>query len=90
MSPSNSKLDLSIHIEQKIKKCNKIIGLIRRLSISLPRKALLIIYKSFVRFYLDYGDILYYKPHNENFENKLEKGSVQSLSCNNWSYTRYL
>ena len=42
----DSKLDFNIHIEQKIKKCNKIIGLIRRLSISLPRKALLTIYKS--------------------------------------------
>ena len=32
------KLDFNIHTEQKIKKCNKIIGLIRRLSASLPRK----------------------------------------------------
>ena len=31
------------------------------------------IYKSFIRPHLDYGDILYDKPENENFQNKLEK-----------------
>ena len=55
------------------------IGLIRRLSINLPRNALLTIYKSFVRPHLDYGDILYDKPNNENFQIKLEK--VQYRAC---------
>ena len=75
----DSKLNFNTHVEQKIKKCNRIIGLIRRLSISLPRNALLTIYKSFVRLHLDYGDILYDKPSNENFQNKLEK--VQYRAC---------
>ena len=75
----DSKLDFSIHIEQKIRKCNKIIGLIRRPSACLPRKALLTIYKSFVRPHLDYGDILYDKPGNLNFESKIEK--VQYKAC---------
>ena len=57
----------------KIKKCNKLIGLIRRLSVNVPRSALLTIYKLFIRTHLDYGDILYNKPENENFQNKLEK-----------------
>ena len=69
----DSKLDFQIHIEQKIKTFNKIIGLIRRLSVSLPKKALLTSYKSFVRPHLDYGDISYDKLDNKNFENKLEK-----------------
>ena len=38
----DSKLDFSIHTEQKIK-CYKIIGLFRRLSVCLLRKALLFI-----------------------------------------------
>ena len=75
----DSKLDFSIHIEQKIWKCNKIIGLIGRLSVCLTRKALLTIYKSFVRPHLDYGDILYDKPGNLNFESKIEK--VQYKAC---------
>ena len=69
----DSKLGFNIHIEQKIKKYNKVIRLIRRLSVSLRRKALLTIYKSFVRPHLDYEDILDDKPDNQNFENKLEK-----------------
>ena len=64
----DSKLDFKF---QKIKKCNKLIGLIRRLSVNVPKNALLTIYKSFVRPHLDYGDILYDKPENENFQNKL-------------------
>ena len=73
------KTQLQSRVDQKIKKCNRIIGLIRRLSISLPQNALLTIYKSFVRLHLNYGDILYDKPNNENFQNKLEK--VQYRAC---------
>ena len=47
------------------------------------RKALLAIYKSFVRPHLNYGDILYDKLGNLNFESK-----IQSLYCNNWYHTR--
>ena len=75
----DSKLDFSIHIEQKIRKYNKIIGLIRRLSVCLPRSALLTISKPFVRPHLDYGDILYDKPGNLYFESKTEK--VQYKAC---------
>ena len=75
----DSKFNFSAHVDEKIKKWNKIIGLIRRLSVTLPRNALLTIYKTFVRPHLDYGDILYDKPNNENFQNKLEK--VQYRAC---------
>ena len=49
------------------KKCNKLIGLIKRLSVNLPCNALLTIYKFFIRYHLDYGYILYDNPNNENF-----------------------
>ena len=64
---------------KKFYKCNKLIGLIRTLSDNVSRKALLTIYKSFVRPHLDYGVILYDKPEIENFQNKLEK--VQYRGC---------
>ena len=73
------KVNFNAHVDQKLKTCNRIIGLIRRLSVTLPRNALLTIYKTFVRPHLDYGDILYDKPNNENFQNKLEK--VQYRAC---------
>ena len=55
------------------------IGIIKRLPVSVPRKTLLTTYKSFNRSHLDYGDILYDKPENQNFQNKLEK--VQYKAC---------
>ena len=66
-------LNLNIHIDQKIKKCNKMTGCIRRLSVNLPRNALFAIYKSFIRPHLGFGDILYDKPNSESFQNKMEK-----------------
>ena len=75
----DSKLNFNAHVDQKNKKCNRMIGLIRRLSINLPRNALPTIYKSFVRPHLGYGDTLYDKPNKENFQNKLEK--VQYRAC---------
>ena len=39
----NSKLDFNIHVDNRIKKCYTIIGIIKRLSVNVPRKALLTI-----------------------------------------------
>ena len=69
----DSNLNFSTHDDQKIKKCNKMIGLIRRLSLNRTHNAMLTIYKSFVKPHLDYGDILYDKSGNYDFQNKLEK-----------------
>ena len=55
------------------------IGFIGQLSVNLLRNALLTIRQSFIRPHLDYGDILYHKPSNDNFENILEK--VQDRVC---------
>ena len=70
------------------------IGIIKRLSVSVPRKALLTIYKSVIRPHLDYGDILFDKPGIfENFQNKFKKvqykaylvipGTIQGTSRQN-------
>ena len=68
----NSKLSFNEHIESKITKCNKIIGLLKILSLIISRKSLLTIYKSFVRTNLDYADTIYDKPLNESFKRKIE------------------
>ena len=64
----DSMLNFESHLKQKIKKCNKLIGVIRRLPVHLPRTALLTIYKSFMRPNLDYGDILYDKQKMRIFK----------------------
>ena len=68
----DSKLNFNEHIESKITKCNKIIGLMKKNSQFLSRKIFLIIYKSFVRPNLDCADIIYDKPLNESFKIKIE------------------
>ena len=60
------------YIKEIITKVSKGIGVIKKLNNVLPRKALLTIYKSFVRPHLDYGDILYHQPYNESINSKLE------------------
>ena len=69
---SDSKLDFNEHISNKINKCNKIIGIMKKLSLFLSRKTLLTIYKSFVRPNIDYADIIYDKPFNKSFKTKIE------------------
>ena len=59
-------------MKEKCVKSSKDIGISKKLQSRLPRQALLTIYKSFVRPYLDYRDIIYDQPNNESFRQKLE------------------
>ena len=71
----DEKLTFGHHLNEKISKANKGIGLIKRLYSYLPRKSLLNIYKSFIRPHLDYGDVKYNQPQNDTFCKMIE--SVQ-------------
>ena len=68
----DTKLDFSEHFRNMLNKVNKTIGLLRKLRYSLPRSALITIYKSFIRRHIDYGDIVYDQAYNESFHQKLE------------------
>ena len=79
----NEGLTFKHHINEKINKANKGIGIIRKLNNILPRSALLAIYRSFISPHLDsfisphfdYGDVVYDQPENKSFSSKIE--SVQ-------------
>ena len=45
----------------------------KRLPHILPKKSLITIYKSFIRAYLDYCDVIYEQPDNESFCSKIEQ-----------------
>ena len=75
----DSNLNFNTLVDQKTKKCNKMIGLLRQLSVYLSHNALLTIYKFLIRSHLDYGDFLYDKPSNDNFQNTL--AIVEYRSC---------
>ena len=56
----------------QINKCNKSIGVMKKLSLTLSRNSLLTIYKTFVRRILHCADLIYDKPLAESFKSKLE------------------
>ena len=74
----DKRLSFNEHIQSKMNECYKMIG-VKRLSVNLPRDVLLRIYKSFIRPHLDYRDIIYEKPHNKYFKNKIE--NIQYKAC---------
>ena len=59
-------LDLTLffdkHLNEKIIKAKKNVGMLKHLSKFLPLKTLVQIYKSLVHPHLDYYDIIYHKP----------------------------
>ena len=75
----DGKLTFEEHLKNVFNKKNKAIGLLRKLSNLLPRQALVIIYKVFVRLHLDYGDVLYDQAFKNSFHAKME--SIQYNAC---------
>ena len=67
------KLNFNIHINKKLAKATKGVAIIPKLACVLPRESLITIYNSFVRPYIDYGDITYDQPNNDSFCNMTEK-----------------
>ena len=62
----DSKLSFSSHIHAAISKSRKAIGMLRLLSMYLPRETLNVLYKLYVQPHLDYGDVIYHIPHKES------------------------
>ena len=71
-------LKFSFHIKEKMSKAMKGIGIIQKRSKTLPRHALITIYKSFIGPHLDYGDIIYDQPNNEILNQKIERIQYQA------------
>ena len=84
----DSKMSYSKHIDDKIGKANQGIGVIKRLYNYLPRKALLQIYKSFIRPHLDYCDVIYHKPTYDDFYSNYYSERAKSNPINtNYEFT---
>ena len=61
----DSSFSFKNHLNEKIIKAKKNIGIIKHLSIFLPHKTLDLMYKAFVRSNLDYCDIVYHIPSKQ-------------------------
>ena len=65
-------IDFKEHQKLNFKKVSKTIGLPRKFRKLLPRKLLITVYKSFIRPYLVYSDIIYDQAYDASFHGKLE------------------
>ena len=73
------KVTFQYHVNEKIKKVMKEIGLFRKLQPVLPRTSLLTIYKSFIRPHMDYGDVVYDQLSNDGFLTKSKLFNIMEL-----------
>ena len=92
-------LSFEKHLNEKIIKAKKDIGLLKHLSKFLPLKTLDQMYKTLVHCHLDYCDVIYhissnysstspwYDPKFSNGESR--KNSISSSSCNYWCLARF-
>ena len=62
----DSGLSFEKHLNDKIVKAKKNLGIIKHLSRFLPLKTLDQMYKALVRSHLDYCDIIYHKPSKQD------------------------
>ena len=68
----DEKLNIKEHIDSTTLKVNRGIAILKKLRYGLPWKSLITIYKALLRPLLDYGDIVYDRPHHESVCEKLE------------------
>ena len=68
----DEKLSFNEHISVKLSIAKKSVGILRKLFYLIPRKSLIIIYKSFIRPHLDYCDIIYDRPSTDSFTSIIE------------------
>ena len=67
----DEKLTFNDHITSKLTTVNKLISTLRKLCHYMPRDSLVKIYKSFTRPHLDYADVIFDKPRNATFSNRI-------------------
>ena len=68
----DEKLTFNDHITSKLTTANKLTSTLRKLYHYMPRDSLVTIYKSFIRPHLDYADVIFDKPSNATFSNRIE------------------
>ena len=89
----DNKLNFGEHLKYITNKVNKSIGLLRKLQMSLPRRSLVTICKSFIRPHLGYGDIIFDQAFNKSFhDNYLILCRIYLIQCFvgiNWCNMRY-
>ena len=65
-------------ITSRLTTVNKLISTLRKLYHYMPRDSLVTIYKSFIRPHLDYADVIFDKPSNATFSNRIESAQYNA------------
>ena len=68
----DKNLNFNLYVKEKMSEPMKGIGVIHKLKKTPPWDSLMI-YKSFLRPHLDYGDVIYDQLNNESFTQKIER-----------------
>ena len=74
----DEKLTFDDHITSKLTTVNKLISTLRKLYYYVPRDSLVTIYKSFIRHHLDYAVVIFDKPSNTTFSNRIESAQYNA------------
>ena len=74
----DEKLTFNDHITSKLTTANKLTSTLRKLYHYMPRDSLVTIYKSFIRPHLDYADVIFDKPSNATFSNRIESAQYNA------------
>ena len=74
----DQKLTFNEHITSKLTTVNKLTSTLRKLYHYMPRDSLVTIYKSFIRPHLDYADVIFNRPSNAAFSNRIESAQYNA------------
>ena len=75
----SSTVNFDVHVQNKISKCNKVIGIVKWLSIILSLDVVLTVRKMFIRPHVDYADIMHEKTNNELFCKKMKAFNIKPV-----------
>ena len=74
----DEKLTFNDHITSKLTTVNKLTSTLRKIYHHMPRDSLVTIYKYFIRPHLDYADVIFRKPSNATFSNRIESAQYNA------------
>ena len=74
----DKKLTFHDHITSKLTTVNKLASILRKLYHYMPRDSPVTIYKSLIRPHLDYADVIFVKPSNATFSNRIESAQYNA------------
>ena len=87
---SDDKSNFGELLKYIVNKVKKSIGLLHKRQILLPRRSLVILYKSFITPHFDYRDVIFGQTKNKPFYESLVSLMLQCFVSYNWCNKRFI